>query len=136
MKYQELQDKIQAEIAAFPMVFAFGEKQLKEALRKLNAKPSECVNIGYGGIIKATDQTAYFEMCNRIEDMKTEAKLISDAFLIEAIRYELGNHEYSYTYDATDTIECLDLDMKDERTQRCFAEAKKQYLAWYEKEEE
>ena len=128
MKYPELQDKIQAEITAFPMVFAFSKEQLKEALRKLNAKPSECVNIGSGGIIKATDQKAYYEMHKRIDDMKEEA-MEDDAFLIEAIRYELGNHEYSYTHDPTDAIECLDLDMNNGRTQRCFEEAKKQYLA-------
>ena len=65
--------------------------------------------------------------------MDRHASELEDAFnadtvLIEAIIYELGNHEYSYTYDPTDTIEALDLNMDDERVVKCFQVAKKQYL--------
>jgi len=128
MKYQELQDKIQAEITAFPMAFAFSKEQFAEALEKLGATAEECRLTESGAIIRAVDQKGYYDMFRRIEAMREEA-MKDDAFLIEAIRSELGNHEYSYTYDPTDTIECLDLDMDDGRTQRCFEEAKKQYLA-------
>jgi len=126
--YQELKKRHSDEFSAFPIAFAFSKEQFEEALSKLDAKADECCSIGGGGIIKKTDSKALQEFMNRhVAELENAFKI--DAVLIEAIIYELGNHEYSYTYDPADTIEALDLDMNDERVVKCFQAAKKQYLA-------
>lgn len=39
--YIEMNRRHQEEVSAFPMVFAFGDEQLKEAMKKLGLKPSD-----------------------------------------------------------------------------------------------
>ena len=126
--YLELKKRHSNEFSAFPIAFAFSKEQFEEALLKLDAKAEECCSIGSGGIIKKTDSKALQVFIDRhVTEM--EDAFNNDDVLIEAIIYELGNHEYSYTYDPTDTIEALELNMEDERVVKCFQTAKKQYLA-------
>lgn len=111
-QYLELKKRHQAEVDAFPMAFAFSNEQLIKALEKLNATKEECVSIYGGGIIKKTDQVKLREMFAHqaeekniaIENDKTGEGYIKDMF-----EYELANHEYNYTMDASDTLECLGL---------------------------
>ena len=131
MNYTELKEKHSKEFGEFPIAFAFSDKQLDEALAKLGATKDEVCVTGRNGIVKKTDAQAYVDLLKRL-DKELEDAMKDDAFLTEAIRYELGNHEYGYTRDPTDTIECLGLSMDDERTLRCFNAAKKEYLAWDE----
>jgi len=128
MNYQEMQKKIADAINAFPMAFAFSNEQLNEALVKLGAADiSECVSIGNGGLVHKRYAKKYVEMFKTL-DAEMDKLMLNDEFMIEAIRCELGNHEYSYTYDPTDTVDCLDLDLNDERTKRLYIEARDEYL--------
>ena len=45
------------------------------------------------------------------EEMKRaiEEDTTGDGFIFDMFYYELANHEYSYTGDITDTLECLGL---------------------------
>ena len=126
--YMELKKRHSDEFSAFPIAFAFSKEQFEEALSKLDAKADECCSIGGGGIIKKTDSKSLQEFMIR-HNNELEGAFNDDAVLIEAIIYELGNHEYGYTYDSTDTIEALDLNMDDERVVKCFQIAKNQYLS-------
>lgn len=125
--YFELKKRHSDEFSVFPIAFAFSKEQFEEALIELDAKADDCCSIGGGGIIKKTDSKALQEFIARHVTELEDAFRV-DAVLIEAIIYELGNHEYGYTYDPTDTIEALDLNMDDERVVKCFQVAKKQYL--------
>ena len=64
--YIEMNRRHQEEVGAFPMVFAFGDEQLKEAMKKLGLKPSDtdkvCTIYGAGDIIRKSDLPAYREM--------------------------------------------------------------------------
>ena len=56
--------------------------------------------------------------------------MLDDNFLIDAIEYELGNHEYCITHDPEQTLNALGIDLEnnDERVVGCFEIAKKNYL--------
>ena len=125
--YTEIKKRHSDEFGNFPICFAFSEKQLQEALEKLGASQSDCVTIGSGSILRKSDLPNFKSLRERHEsEMKKCYE--SDDFLIQSIIYELGNHEYGYTWDASETIDALGLDMDDNRTKSCFQKAKNQYL--------
>jgi len=124
--YTEIKQRHQEDVNVFPITFAFSEKQLKEALVKLHAVREECCTVGAGSIMKKSDRAAFNAMYKRHE-VEMVSFFLDDNSLIDAIVYELANHEYGYTYDPTDTIEALSLDMTQERIQDCFNTAKIKY---------
>ena len=126
MTYQELKAVHAKRINDFPLRFAFSSNQFDDVVKELGP-PDTLVSIGGGGILRKTDRAEFdrlFELCE--SEMETAKK--EDAFLEDAIKYELGNHEYSYTGDPSDTIDVLDLDMSDARVKRVFASARIAYL--------
>jgi hypothetical protein len=125
--YKELKQAHQAEINEFPMGFAFSDKQLEEGLKKLECTRDDVVGIGGGGFVRKTDTKDLRAMYKRHDDEMSES-MKDDSFLISAIRYELSNHEYCITYDSSDTVSALNLDMDDPRTVKCFNSARKEYL--------
>lgn len=127
MRYTELKQKHEKEFGDFPIVFAFSDNQLEEGLAKLGVTISEVVGIPGGGIIRKTDKSKLVELLAKHDKEREKAKE-DDEFLSEAIRYELGNHEYCITYDPTDTIEALDLNIEDPRIKKLFRQAVNQYL--------
>lgn len=110
--YVQLKNKKQEEFNAFPMAFAFSDEQLKEGLDKLGITKDEAVGIGAGGFIRKSDLEDFKAMVKRWQDAEAEAiandktgeGLIKDMFV-----YELDNHEYSYTGDATAAMATLGL---------------------------
>ena len=127
MKYSELKRKQITELEEFPIAFAFNNKQLEDALTKLDAKAEECVSIGGGSIIKREDLPNLEAMQQRHQEEMNEA-FENDEFLTDAIRYELGNHEYCITYDARDALSALGIRIDDARKKRCYQKAKSEYL--------
>ena len=127
MKYAELKNKIQGEINDFPIEFAFNTKQFEKAIARLGAKKEECCTIWSGGIIRLTDRKAFFEMTSRHNTELDEA-MKEDDFMVDAIHYELGNHEFCITNDPADTLETLGISLEDKRTLKLFGLAEKQYL--------
>lgn len=126
MRYLELKQRQRDEFNSFPMAFAFSDKQLAEGLAKLGVTIDEVFSIGGGGMIRKTDSPAFNDMFSRL-DAELEEALKDDEFMIDAILYELGNHEYCITRDPSDTMDMLGLDLADERTHRCFVQARNQY---------
>lgn len=87
--YQELRDRQQEEVNAFPMFFAFDQRQFAEGMRRLGLRPSDMNQVyaiaGTGGFYRKSDAPKLHEM-----------------FLTE-----LSNHEYGYTGDVQDTLDAL-----------------------------
>ncbi|MCP4651544.1 MAG: hypothetical protein GY853_15890 [PVC group bacterium] len=132
MTYSELKNMTQKEVDEFPLRFAFNDEQFQELLNDFGIEMSEVkdklVSLGYGGgFMRKTDVQSFNDMAIRHEKRLEDAKK-DDSFLIDAIEYELGNHEYCITYDETDTVDVLDLDLEDLRVVKCFQIARKNYL--------
>lgn len=133
--YLQMKERQREELEAFPMAFAFSQKQLDEALAKLGAESKEdvCAIPGGGIILKANKKALVRLFVNHMDERATAYE--SDSMLTEAIRYELGNHEYGYTGDpTTDALRALgyDLDTITERERACFEVARDQ--AWKDSE--
>ena len=127
MKYTELKTSHQKELNAFPMAFAFSNEQFKKGLEKLGVEKEDILSIAGGGFIRKSDDKAFSALFIRHDTAMIEA-FKDDAFLTDAIRYELGNHEFCITYNPDDALDALGLSLDDERTAECFKAARKQYL--------
>lgn len=112
-QYKELKDRQQAEVNAFPMVFAFSRQQLVEGMRKLDLPPSatdQVCSIGAGGFCRKSDAPRLHEMFRRHRKELWDA-IAADkngqGFVYSMFVCELENHEYSYTGDVQDTLDAL-----------------------------
>lgn len=118
-KYQELREKQQAEVEAFPMFFAFNQKQFEEGMKSLGLKPTDTKKIyklGHtGGFYRKSDAPAFHDMFQRhskeMEDA-IAADPTGDGFIFDMFDYELANHEYNYTHDPEPTLDALGLTME------------------------
>jgi len=99
---EELRKAHEKEINDFPIVWAFSNEQFEEGIREkygLNAKKKadlkKLCSIGMGGYMLKTDVKPYLEMLKR---HSRELKEFNADFkrLVEEIKYEMWNHEYSY----------------------------------------
>ena len=130
MKYLELKRKQQQEVNEFPMMFAFNHTQFRAGMERLGVTEAkkELYSIGGGGYIRKTDSKALNELAKRHEK-EMEHAMTDTQFLIDAIEYELGNHEFCITYDPAETVNALNLDLEDPVHIECFDIARRQYLA-------
>lgn len=110
-EYLDLQKRHQKEYEDFPIAYAFSDKQLEEALIKLNAEKSECVTVfGHGDIVKKTDVPALYSMLKRHTKELHEA-LQDKEFAEAAFLYEMDNHEYAINWDGdADVLACFSID--------------------------
>ena len=119
--YTELKRRQQAEFEAFPLYFAFGEKQYKELLEKLNLTEEEAeeqlIPIGCGGgVVLKKDKDRFCKMVERLadeEDAAIAADKTGDGFIFQMFLEELRNHEYSYTGDIEETIDACQLTVEE-----------------------
>ena len=92
-------------------------------------KKEEILSTNFGGFIRKTDKEAYKQLWLKIE--KQEDEFLKDKKnLFEALIYELGNHEYAYTHDVTDTLSCLNLkwETMTEEQKEVFEKAESKYI--------
>lgn len=134
MKYYDMKKKHQEEVNAFPMMFAFSKTQLSEGMARLGVtERTELVRLPAGGFIRKSDRADLEAMFTRhAEEMA--AAMEEKAFLVDAIEYELGNHEYCITLDPSETFEALDLSWKNPFHIECFKEARQKYMAAIEEQ--
>ena len=112
MNYKELRDLNSKEFNAFPMIFAYSDKQLKKGKKELGVKDNkDLLSIGGGGIIRKSDKEAYAKLTDELFTRERDFLKDKDN-LLEALIYELGNHEYCITGDKTDALLSLSLDIK------------------------
>ena len=118
--YQEMKNRQQQEVDAFPMAFAFSNKQFEEGMRKLGLAPTDTDKIyklgGSGGFFRKSDAPALHEMFCRHERERQEAIAADetgDGFVFQMFNEELANHEYNYTGELDETMEALGLTMEE-----------------------
>lgn len=118
--YKVLRDRQQAEVNAFPMMFAFSQKQFDEGMEKLGLKPTDTDKIyrlgNTGGYYRKTDSEALRDMFERhAKEMEeaVEADKTGEGFIFDMFNYELANHEYGYTHEVEDALNALGLTVED-----------------------
>lgn len=117
--YRELKSKQEEEINNFPMMFAFSQSQFAEGMKKLGLEATDTdkiYSLGGGGYYKKSDAETLKNMTsNHEKEMKEsiENDLTGEGFIYDMFYYELNNHEYGYTGDIEDTLNCLDLTMEE-----------------------
>jgi len=122
--YSQLKSRHEKEYNEFSkdcVFFAFSNKQFEEGMEKLGLKPDETdkiYSIGHGGFILRTKSKEQNEMFLRF--IKEHQQAIDNdtdgsGYIKEMFEYEMGNHEFGYTGDITDTLEALSLTMEEIR---------------------
>ena len=133
-KYSELRRENQDTFDAFPAGYAFNDSQFSEMMEKFGLETGDTdkiIRMGGGCFIRKDDKKAFDEMFEGLKSKMAEA-MEDDEFLIDAIVYELGNHEYCITHDIYPTVDALGIDIRDERIKRCLTAGRKRYIIEYE----
>lgn len=136
--YEAMQKRHQQEVNAFPMKWAFNNRQLEQGMRELGLNPSqtnEIVGIGGGGFIRRSDRQAFIDMFKR-QNAEQKAALAAqktgDEYAYQMFLHELGNHEYVITGDLSDTLDACGLSAEqinnDPKLRRALARAIKDYM--------
>ena len=119
--YKAMKERHQSEINALPVVFTFSRDQYRETLAawkitEEEAKAGAILEIGDGGIIRASDKDLVIKTLKRIADEKAAA-IAADkdgtGYIYEMFLYELQNHEFSYTQEIDDTLTALEISEED-----------------------
>lgn len=111
--YQALKDAQREELNSFKgMFFAFSNRQFDEGMTKLGLDPqidqNKICRIGSGGFMLKEQSKPFAEMFARHTQEKKNFLAVPNQ-LLDALVYELDNHEYGYTGDITDALEALNL---------------------------
>ena len=141
--YRQLRDKQQAEVNAFPMFFAFSDKQFAEGMAKLGLEPGATDQIyklgGTGGFYRRSDSQALRDMFDRHgKEMEEAIKAdkTGEGFIFDMFDYELANHEYCITFDVEPALDALGLTideiMADKRMKKALLRAIKNNEREYE----
>lgn len=138
--YEEMKQRQQQEVNAFPMFFAFDNKALREGLAKLGLGENDTdkiCHIGGGGYIKKTDLPELKEMLSRHReerDAAAKADTAGTGFAYYMFFTELNNHEFGYTGEYEETLEALGYTQEDLDThpalQNAFTNATAKILGW------
>lgn len=125
--YVALKQKHQKEINDFPLGAAFNENQFNEMMAQWNLSPDDVdkiYSLGSGMYLRKCDSEAFHELIERhtkeIETARIENK---DDYLYHMFNYELANHEYNYTGELDDTLDALDLTLKEIKANPIMDEA-------------
>lgn len=114
--YDQQKSRHQKEVNDFKGIFfAFSNKQFEEGMQKLGLTKDDINKvccIGCGGIVLKDKAKAFHQMIET-NSQETRDSLKDDVFMLDALSYELSNHEYCITCDLTDTLECLELRVED-----------------------
>ena len=131
MKYTELKDKQEQEFNNFPCFFAFNDDQFDDGLKKLDVKKEDLLKNG-GMFYRKSDAHRLKEMMI-LFDEELKKNLENDEFLFDAVRYEIGNHEYVITGDLNEALEVLGLskDTLTEKQTKVVRQAIKAYMKYY-----
>jgi hypothetical protein len=110
--YLEQKKRHQDEFSAFTGIFfAFSNDQFSEGMRKLGLEPGDTgkiFSLGAGGYISKERSNEFHALMKRHGEERKQLKKNVQA-LIDAIVYELQNHEYCITGDPTSALDALDL---------------------------
>ena len=141
--YKELREKQQAEVNELPIYWAFGDKQWKNLLERLELteEQAETELVGLlGGIVRRCDVKSILDTLARLREEMKQA-MTDLLFFKSAVVYEMCNHEYAINWQAdydvinalgfnveySDGNELADCDMSAEQ-KRTYLEAKREYI--------
>jgi len=110
--YRELLERQNAEINKMNFFFAFGQTQFDKMLRIKGWKMEELQDVGSGMYVRRADMPLWIELESRHREELFNA-LGDEEFAIQALVYELENHEYGVTDDVTDTLDALAISQSD-----------------------
>ena len=110
--YPELRARHQKEFDDFEGIFfAFSNEQFKEGMHKVGLQPEEVkkvYSIPGGGFVRRDRADALENLFDRQYDELKEFEADKEN-LIQALRFELWNHEFDVTGDPTPALEALGL---------------------------
>lgn len=119
-QYTAMKERHQKEVNDFPFFFAFSNEQFASGMRSKGLEPNETDKIykfgATGGYYLRTDAARLREMCDRHEAERNaalEGDKTGDGYIFDMFKYELENHEYTYTRDFEDTLDALDITPED-----------------------
>ena len=130
--YNELKQRQQKEVDAFPFGVAFSKEQFEEMQKKLPLDEGDkYYSLGAGVFVRRKDIPAMEEMFKRHKKEKLELRKNSKTLYDGFIR-ELFNHEYIYAEDDVTVLGVFgytvdDLE-KDKELGRIYAKAVKDYF--------
>ena len=117
-------------IDALPIEFAFNDDQFHDMLEKFGLTLEEkdkLRRIPGGGFCLATDAKMIVETMLSWSRKLSEILKTDDEFAVDALRYELDNHEYGYTGEPDDALLELglpsDVNKLDDRMKELFCRA-------------
>lgn len=114
--YNDIRQENQERVNSFEGLFyAFSNNQLEEGLGKLGLTMDnidQIVSIGHGGYILKNRVQALTDMIFQNDLARKQLKK-DKKLLLEALVFELRNHEYCYTGDMTDALDALGLKFED-----------------------
>ena len=128
MTYYEFKKQQQNEFAKLPMKAAFGDKQFKEMMAEWGLTTSKedlekVCSIGAGAYCLKKDYHLFIEFGER-SVKESEEFLSSDDNLVNALKYEFGNHECGLTFEFENGIIALGYTVKeflsDDRKKEAF----------------
>ena len=115
--YRQMQERHQKEMNSFPIAFAYSDQQFDDGMRRLGLDPSETdkvVSVFYGAFIRKEDHDALMEMFERHTREERDAFVHNeDDWAYHAFRYELANHEFSYTGDYEPALEACGFTLEE-----------------------
>lgn len=104
-EYMDLRNRHQREFDEFPIVYAFNDEQLKEALEKLGATKEECISVfGHGDIVRREDADKLIQLLDRQQDELIRRILDDEEFAEAAFLYEMDNHEYAINLEGDEAV--------------------------------
>ena len=118
--YVVLKESQQKEINAFPLKFAFSQKQFEEGMIELGLEPDDIdkitgIGVG-GGFCLRTDYHKLAELLDRHKKELNDA-ISNDStgkgFIFDMFYHELANHEYCVTFDEEPALDALGLTWGD-----------------------
>lgn len=136
--YEQLKNKHQKEMDAFPLGAAFSNEQFEKMMQKWGltvADTDKICSIGAGCFIRKSDKETFFNMLKKFKE-ETNAAIAADktgdGFIYDMFYYELANHEYCITYEYDETFDALGLTeeqvFSDKRLLHGLKKAEKEYL--------
>lgn len=116
-QYRLLKERQEKEVNAFPLMAAFSKEQFLKGMEKLNVtSEKELLDIGCGCFIRKIDKekfTAMFEKQEQERKQAIEQDIDGSGYIKDMFQYELGNHEYIITGDLSETLDALDITVKE-----------------------
>ena len=139
---KELDDKLNAELRKY-CFYAFDRKQFDEGLEKMKQKLDMSKYNETNKFNLLSTQMGAYIVADKMQDYKNafleyDKKLKSAFenydFLVDAIMYEMGNHEYGYMPDDSVILQSLGYNLEqleeNETLKKAWLEARKQYMEY------